>query len=401
MADFLVYEGSNLDDENASTAFPEDDRSSVVGSVGDTPGNELHCANARECEGWNLKWSEFLLDDPEASWYGKIWGYCYDCSPHTDPKIFKRECKRMAEARAKLKRGHRVRSKTMTFANMKQKIKEALPKISSAKLVQLTYLRMKATAVAICAAFDKDNKFAQEAKATVVKEWLDEVEKCADDPSYAATTDAKRMLAWECSYFTKICDGVFFSYLCRKGGCGFFGPNNEETWMKHLVRWWFRCPLCGFQHQPSATREGDVPATRILSLLDFESGEMRHIPTSNPPSEDEGWLNKMIEIQALQIESQEDLDLWHRGAAVDYKKLLEKECLDEVFQKIEYNPNKHTAVVDSRTFNSSVQLERGWVLGAVMTDDEAKRQPFSDWNGLISVVANYVAVNRVIASKRT
>ena len=40
--------------------------------------------------------------------------------------------------------------------------------------------------------------------------------------------------------------------------------------------------------------------------------------------------------------------------------------------------------------------ERGYVMGAFLSQEEAERPPFSDWNGLISVFANHVAASRAM-----
>ena len=39
-------------------------------------------------------------------------------------------------------------------------------------------------------------------------------------------------------------------------------------------------------------------------------------------------------------------------------------------------------------------LESGYVLGSFLSEEEANKTPFSDWNGLISVFANHVAASR-------
>ena len=67
-----------------------------------------------------------------------------------------------------------------------------------------------------------------------------------------ATTDARTMTAYEASYFSSLGHGIFWSYLCRKQACQFFGPNNAATWIQSKGHYWFRCPLCGYQHMPWA-----------------------------------------------------------------------------------------------------------------------------------------------------
>ena len=74
----------------------------------DKPKHQLDCNNARVCGSTNLLWSQFLLDSPDASMDGRIWGLCFDCSG-MDAKTFKRECRSRREGRAKLMRGRRDR----------------------------------------------------------------------------------------------------------------------------------------------------------------------------------------------------------------------------------------------------------------------------------------------------
>ena len=40
------------------------------------------------------------------------------------------------------------------------------------------------------------------------------------------------MSAEEASHFSRVMEGMYFSYLCRKSNCMFFGGNNVETWIK-------------------------------------------------------------------------------------------------------------------------------------------------------------------------
>ena len=140
----------------------------------------------------------------------------------------------------------------MTFKTMSSHIKGLLPMASHQQIRDLTFKRMKAAAAAFALAFEEANKYEQQAMESVVHDWMKEVSKCADDPSYAPTTDARTMTAYEASYFSSLGHGIFWSYLCRKKACQFFGPNDAATWIQSKGHYWFRCPLCGYQHMPWA-----------------------------------------------------------------------------------------------------------------------------------------------------
>jgi hypothetical protein len=258
-------------------------------------------------------------------------------------------------------------------------------------------MRMRAAAAAFAVAFEEANSFAQRAMVKVIEDWKEQVEECAKDPSYAAVTDARTMSAEEASYFTKVADGICFSYLCRKKKCMFFGGNNVETWVKKRKSYHFRCPMCGYMHRPWATEEDDIPAKRVLTIVDPLSGELMHIPTENPASEDDRFINQMIEVTARDIKSDGDLQKWFSKASSDVQEWLKKESICRSWEMFVYNPKQHTAHVDSRLWDDSRQKTRGFVMGSCLTDIESAQQPFTDFNGLISVFANHVAASRAFS----
>ena len=360
---------------------------------GDAPKNRLDCTNAEECGHYGLKWSEFLLVDPEASWSGKIWGWCQECSG-LDKKAFVREAKRMKRARVALKQEHHFRSRNMTFNNQLEFIRRMFPGATNTQAFELAVKRMLTLTVTFNAAYDKMNVHQQEVAAKIAQTWLDDVKKCAEDPSYACRTDAQTLTSWEASYLTKVMDGIWWSYVCRRKGCHFFGQNNPLTWIKHKSHYWWRCPMCAIQYQPWAgTQVTDVK--RVLTVFDPLTGEAKYIGTSHPPSEDERWLNNMIELEARKIESQADVDAWMNKSALDLNQLIKNEELQagKIWREMPYSTANHQAHMTS-DWDQSPMLERGYVLGSILSEEEASKTPFSDWNGLISVMANHVAACR-------
>jgi hypothetical protein len=189
-------------------------------------------------------------------------------------------------------------------------------------------------------------------------------------------------------------EGVWWSYVCRREGCHFFGQNNPFTWIKHKDHGWFRCPLCAIRYQPWAGTEV-VDVKRVLTLIDPLSGSPKYIGTTHPPSTEDRWLNNMVELESRKIESQADVVAWANKSALDLNTLIRNEEIQagHVWREIPYTTANHKASLTSE-WDSSPMQERGFVLGSILSVEEASRTPFSDWNGLISVMANHVAASR-------
>jgi hypothetical protein len=248
-------------------------------------------------------------------------------------------------------------------------------------------------------AYETANAHAKLVYEQLLEQWRQEVEQCAKDPSYAPKTDARSMSAEEASYFAKVMEGIYFSYLCRKKNCMFFGGNNVETWIKEIKGYRFRCPLCGYKHSPWKTGSEDVPAKRVLTITSPLTGEVMHIPTENPVSEDEKWINNMIEATAQKIENEGDAQQWFMKAAGNGEQRLAREGACREWRKFLYEPRQRQAFVLESAWDTSRQKKNGYLLGLKLTDIDDARQPFSDFNGLISVFANYVAASRALTSR--
>ena len=107
----------------------------------------------------------------------------------------------------------------------------------------------------------------------------------------------------------------------------------------------------------------------------------------------------MIEVAARDIKTEADVQQWWSKARGDVQEWLTRESTCKAFKRMEYDPNNHDAVIDTRTFDDSRQKQCGYVMGLRLTDIAGADQPFSDCNGLISVFANYVAASRAMTSR--
>jgi hypothetical protein len=207
------------------------------------------------------------------------------------------------------------------------------------------------------------------------------------------------MSAEETSYFTKVMEGIHLSYLCRKKNCMFFGGNNVETWIKLIKGYQFRCPFCGFKHSPWKTEPDDVEAKMVLTLTNPMTGQLMHIPTETSESQDEKWINNMIEATARDIQNDGDAQKWFNRAAGNVEQWLEREGACREWKQYPYDLSQHNAFVLESAWDTSRQKKNGYVMGLKLTDIDDARQPFSDFNGLISVFANYVAASRALTSR--
>ena len=76
-----------------------------------------------------------------------------------------------------------------------------------------------------------------------------------------------------------------------------------------------------------------------------------------------------------------------------------KEGACRAWVKMPYNKANHVSHIDPNAWDETRQLKAGFAMGLRLTDVEAARQSYSDFNGLISVFANFVAASRALASR--
>jgi hypothetical protein len=356
----------------------------------------VHCKYAKECGGYNLFRQDFLLDDPDASWQGQIWGVCFKCSAFDDKKAFQKECKKRHEKRAVLVRGRRERARCITFKNVTEMIKLALPGASNSLVRELAVQRTKAVAAAFLASFEKMAPEAQQICHEINQEYLVNLDAAVKDPMNACSVDGHTLTAIEASYLTNVQEGIAFMFLCRMPDCLFFGMNSQ--WVEHMSRHWFKCPCCGEQYRPGADYKNSVEAKRVLQITDPVTGELTRIPTVWPPSEEMGWLNKQIELHARDIKTPEDVEAWHVKSTVKLHELLEKEKIPGGLAEM-----RPSSDIDHR-FSSLWKWEefkaRQKFYGAKYPSEATARQPYSNWTELIGLVANIIASSAAILNKK-
>ena len=198
----------------------------------------------------------------------------------------------------------------------------------------------------------------------------------------AGNPDGHALVAQEAAYLTNVAEGVAFSFVCRQPDCLFFGLNSQ--WVKKRTSEHFRCPRCGAFYKPSSTQVGGL--CFVLQFPNAATGELVRIPTSWPPSSEQGWINKQIELQARMVTAEADVQAWHNKTVLDLDKLI-------AHQKI---PAGFTRFVPSSDIDHRFDGQWGWTefkargeyWGSILPADTLELPIFNSWDTLIGLIAN-------------
>ena len=198
-------------------------------------------------------------------------------------------------------------------------------------------------------------------------------------------------------------EGIQMSFLCRAPTCMFFGMNDNLTWIPEvslegvLSDYHFKCPRCGEFFQPGSTSRGQVKAAFCITTTCPLTGAVCHIPAVWPRSLDMRWVNEQIEITARNMKTEEDLDAWHNRTTCDLAKFLREQKVPQCFQRLEFTKAAQYRMSKKWHFEEIQKI--GYVMGAHLTDLEAARAPFENWNEMIGIMGNHVAACRSIVSR--
>jgi hypothetical protein len=255
-------------------------------------------------------------------------------------------------------------------------------------------MRSKAIGSAFTAAFDAMNKFHKEVAVEINRQYMQELERAASDPTVATKMQCQRITATEASYLTEVFKGVTLSFVCRYPDCLFFGQNDGLTWPEQFGHYHFRCPACGKDAKATSTAKNQIAnLAYVLMMVDPHTGEVTHIPCTWPPSEEQNWLNRQIEATALNIKTEQDVVAWREGAKANLSELLNKQRVSEHFRQYPWKPeNEHMMT----KFNFAPIKERGYYIGAHLSREVAEGPLYSNWTELIGMCANYVAATRAV-----
>ena len=204
------------------------------------------------------------------------------------------------------------------------------------------------------------------------------VERHIAEPWYIPSANAQMLSAEDAGYWSKVADGMYLSYLCRKKACMFFGGNHVETWIMSRSLCQLRCPMCGCLYNTGQPEEGEVIAKRVLTITDPLTGKVTHIPTEELDPISQHFLNNWIELTAQDMQNQDPVP---EGAC-------------PFWVRLPYRPNSHTTYIDPIDWDVTRQVRAGHVLGLHLSDVEDACDTWTDWPGLITFFADAVKERR-------
>ena len=112
------------------------------------------CQNSSECFNADVPRFQFLLDDPDAAWQGRLWGLCEDCAISfglNTAETHEKLVARMWRQRGRFVKGKLNVGRQVTFASLGSLFERIFPGMGSAKRRELVLLRIKAVAAAFIA----------------------------------------------------------------------------------------------------------------------------------------------------------------------------------------------------------------------------------------------------------
>jgi hypothetical protein len=359
----------------------------------------LSCDNAGVCGAADLMWTEFLLVDPDGSWQGRIWGQCQPCSG-LDAASFKKEAAKRQRQRAELMKGRVQRAHSITFDNAERVIGAMFEGtgLANHRIRTLAVMRVKSIATHFVQCFGEMNEHAKKVAGEITANYMKELMKSAEDISYAAPVDAQTLTAEECSYLCVVGEGVTFSFVCRYPDCLFFGRNDKGTWPQEFGHYHFRCPRCGRDAAPCSTKKKQIDNLAfVLMLVDPVTQAPTHIPTVWPPSEEMGWLNNMIELEARQIETPQDVQDWFSKSKLNLHELIMQEQVPQSFERFAWGSGPWGNIEHMLTKYEYEEIkERGYYYGAILDRSTAEGPLFSNWTEIIGLCANVVASTKAM-----
>ena len=233
-------------------------------------------------------------------------------------------------------------------------------------------------------AFDAASDEAYVAYMDRLEDWqMSQAEIAMDMLEFLPGTGPRTMTKDEVHQFSRVRKNIYLSKLCRNQSCLFFGGNNVDTWIRSRTGFGDRCPMCGREWRPWKRPDAsDVPATRVLTLRNPLTGEWMHIPTRLSGSQNLRLINDLIEVTARDMQNESEWEQWNQEIKGDVQGWLARETTCEAWSKFPYCRSSHLSHKDRSAWDDTRQMKNKYVMGLKLTDVEAARQPFEDWDTL-------------------
>jgi hypothetical protein len=348
----------------------------------------LHCCN---CGGGPLRQSDMVLANggAKADWQGKIFGWCRDCMDLSE-KEFKSQSRITWNFRINELGKSRERARFTDFDNVMATIRADFPGASNTQARELACKRTKSMCCAWAAGTAKDNPVTAKARVVADTDYFESLDRMVDNPEMACSIDGRLLKAREISWLTKIAEGFHLCFCCRRPDCLYYGMNSQWLNLEGTNR--FRCPCCIDEYSPVSTAKGQVEFSFTLVMPDMITGKSMAIPAMWPMGKDMAWLNKQIEITALQLETEVELESYINRGPAELHKLLAREAIPSEFKKVGFASHPNADV--NRMWQQADKWRvadfqaRGYVDGDRLdqTRDDLSH-PYDNWPDFIAICA--------------
>jgi hypothetical protein len=328
-----------------------------------------------------------------ASWQGKIFGWCQECMNCT-PEQFKSWSRISWGRRANETKGKRDRAMLVNYANAADLIRSDFPDAPSSVVRELAVKRHRIMCLAFAAGTSNEPEVKNAARLMVNDSYFEGLQKAADDPTYGGSVDGRLLCARDISYFTSICDGVELCFCCRNRSCLYFGMNSQ--WLQLGAKYSFRCPVCFDEYKPDSTAKGQVPFAFVIAMTDLVTGKKAMVPAVWPATHDMQWLNGQIEVHALNMQTEVELDNYKNRGAADLHELLAREAVPKEFRQVPFGETGDIwRVCQQPLWNVPAFQARGFVMGNKLNPEvDDITHPYDNWGEFIAICARVVAEGR-------
>lgn len=396
------------------------DEADAVADASKTKGGKRN-QQCMSCHGMVMA-SELLLLTDTADWCERLWGHCFSCSTYNSPacenpkekeksqKAFAKAAKTLWVKRSYDYCGRVQKAKQITWNNAMEYIRQALPGAKYEVQRQLTLMRVRSMAATAFLDVMQSSVHHRAAIVTLQDRYIGALEKAAADPMSSCTIELGTLSRDERSYLTRVTKNLMICFVCRHPECAFFGANDESTWIKSSTSSHWRCPRCGLRYQPWADKLGKsqreaLPFNKCIVYTDVhQNGRQTVVPCCWPSTAEDDFLGIQAEIYARDITTPKDLDGFYNKNAVDMSSLLERSGQHiEGFQNFQLSGDALWHLSTATGFGPeqrTVQQSKGFI-GLVMTPEQKKMTPFTDFSALISLMANLIKAGESMAAEVT
>ena len=346
--------------------------------------------------------NDFLLNEEQADWCGKLYGVCIECKPENiKPNQFKRIVRSRWTKRSYEFMGKSARQYTTTFARAQTYIEASVEyKHLSARKRHLHVVDLaKVMAFGMAHGYVNASVGTKNVYDVLLKDYQLACNALAKDPaqSAATVTPARGALSKEDREFlTQTNDCMALCFVCRYPTCGYYGRNDQ--WLKHESHHWYRCPMCTRMYAPSIEKAGRM---KTIELLKFQkvvllrspySFDWRALPTKWMPTMEDDFFSKSAELHAAQLETPDDAKLFLQGSFAKLSELLKTQSISAPLNKFSWLPENEEVMNKAAGYGpkSYEKIKQDGFYGCMLSNEEQNLPPFDNYDEIVKIFAEMI-----------